>query len=152
MMSKLYAASSPERCGMKVLRLLIMISLTMFFGNVYAGSDNAAGAVSSMSMQHHDTLGGLIKKHLMGYWVRIKDVSAKPIWFANLSPVRYAHHRVYICGAGDDYVVLCYPNGMFYSAIPTIDVRLGGLYTDPWYAVDLCKIGYHCSPPLPLAQ
>ena len=132
---------------MIVLRLLVFCLCSMFFVPAY--SESPAGLQAKPVVEQHQpaTLGRFIEKYLMGYWVRIKDVSDTPVWFANLSATRYAHHRVYICGAGDDYVVLCYPTGAFYSAFPTTDVRLGGLYTDPWYAVDVCKAGYRCSPP-----
>ena len=136
---------------MHALRLFIIVALSSYLITGYCDQPEDIQATppitATTSPKPADTLGYFIKEHLLGYWVRIKDISATPVWFANISPTRYAHHRIYICGAGVDYAVLCYPNGVFYSVYPTSDIRLGGLYTDPWYSVDICKAGYPCSPP-----
>ena len=130
---------------MNTLRLLILLSLSSFLINGYCVPADKQPA-STVVTDTADTLGDLIQKHLIGYWVQIRDVRESPIWLGNISAVRYAQHWTYICGAGKDYVVLCSPSGMFYSAIPTADIRLGGLYSDPRVSVDLCKTSFHCAP------
>jgi hypothetical protein len=119
--------------------------LSLFLVSGYC--DSAANPQAMATQQGADTLGNLIKKYLIGYWVQIRDVRDEPMWFGNLNTIRYPQHWAYICGAGTDYVALCSPSGMFYSAIPTSDIRLGGLYSDPRISVDICKLGYSCSLP-----